>query len=178
MAVSVWHHILMKGQKDLASQRLLIRKIRPADRGFICGMLGDQRVREYLGGVVPVDKQEQAMKSLLSELGDEMTWLVEEQTGQEKLGLVYLSKHCEEDCFELSYQFASNAWGKGYAAEACKCVLDFAFQELKQDRVVAETQAKNSASCRLLDRLGMTELRRLQRYDAEQVIFVIKPTYS
>ncbi len=42
-------------------------------------------------------------------------------------------------------------------------------------RLVAETRVANVASCRLLERLGMTRVRTLQRFGVEQTLYVIEP---
>ncbi len=56
--------------------------------------------------------------------------------------------------FEIGYIFNSDYHGKGYATEACRAVLDHAFDRLQADRVITGTAAVNRASCRLLERLG------------------------
>lgn len=162
----------MKKQQNLTTHRLLLRALQPDDRDFASTLLSDEKVRLYLGGIVPPHSQEHALASLFSLEADTMVWLAVKQATHERLGLVYLSKHSEEKYFELSYQFAVTAWSKGYATEACKAVVDFALHNLKLERIVAETQAKNLASCRLLERLNMQELRRLQRFNAEQIVFI------
>lgn len=52
-------------------------------------------------------------------------------------------------------------WGRGYAPEAARAVLHFAFEELKAHRVMASCHADNLASARVMEKLGMTrEARR------------------
>jgi len=50
-------------------------------------------------------------------------------------------------------------------------VLDFALNDLAFERLIAETQSANSASCNLLEKLGMTEVRRVERFGAQQSIY-------
>jgi ribosomal-protein-alanine N-acetyltransferase len=45
-------------------------------------------------------------------------------------------------------------WGKGYAEEASRGLLNYLFVELNLHRVVAECDVENSASIILLSRLG------------------------
>ena len=45
--------------------------------------------------------------------------------------------------------------GQGFATEACTAVLDLAFEHLGLHRVVANMDARNTASARLAERLGM-----------------------
>jgi ribosomal-protein-alanine N-acetyltransferase len=67
---------------------------------------------------------------------------------------------------ELGYEVAPNYWGKGYATEAARVVLDFGFDVLKLERVSAECVLENRGSSRVLEKLGMRwegHLRRNQR---------------
>jgi len=54
----------------------------------------------------------------------------------------------------LGYTLEKNAWGYGYASEAVSKVLDYLFRILDLHRVVADCDVDNSASIRLLERLG------------------------
>lgn len=47
-----------------------------------------------------------------------------------------------------------DAWGNGYATEACARVVDYGFADLRLHRVGASVDAGNDASVALLDRLG------------------------
>lgn len=55
----------------------------------------------------------------------------------------------------IGYELASGQWGQGYATEAAQAVLRFGFQELHMHRIWATTIAANSASARVLQKLGM-----------------------
>jgi RimJ/RimL family protein N-acetyltransferase len=56
--------------------------------------------------------------------------------------------------FNIGYVFDADYHGRGYATEACRAVLDHAFDRLQARRVITGTAAVNRASCRLLERLG------------------------
>lgn len=57
---------------------------------------------------------------------------------------------------EIGWRFAPEHWGKGYATEAARAALDFAFNRLGWDEVVAFTAAPNLRSQRVMKRLNMT----------------------
>ena len=46
------------------------------------------------------------------------------------------------------------AWGHGYATEAARALLQWAFDTLEMNRVQAETDTRNTASARVLEKLG------------------------
>ncbi len=54
----------------------------------------------------------------------------------------------------LGYCFGEAAWGHGYATEAAHELLRWAFDTLDLNRVQAETDTRNSASARVLEKLG------------------------
>jgi RimJ/RimL family protein N-acetyltransferase len=71
------------------------------------------------------------------------------------IGMVSLNlEKAELPEFNLGYIFGSAYHGKGYATEACRAVLGYAFTQLQAQRVVTGTAAANIPSCRLLARLG------------------------
>ena len=56
----------------------------------------------------------------------------------------------------LGYCLARSAWGKGYATEASAAMLDFGFSTLGLESVWAGCDVENSASIRVLEKLGMS----------------------
>ena len=56
---------------------------------------------------------------------------------------------------ELYYKLGRDYWGQGYAAEACRVMIRFAFVEMRLARIVTITDEKNAPSIKLLERLGM-----------------------
>jgi RimJ/RimL family protein N-acetyltransferase len=69
---------------------------------------------------------------------------------------------------ELGYLFRPQAWGFGYAAEACAAALGWLAVELPGEPVVLFTQTANARSMRLAAKLGFTEVKRYEAYGAEQ----------
>jgi len=54
----------------------------------------------------------------------------------------------------IGYVLVEAAWGQGYATEAARAVLQWAFDALDLNRVQAETDTRNVASARVLEKLG------------------------
>ncbi|WP_426245123.1 GNAT family N-acetyltransferase [Nocardioides sp. LHG3406-4] len=54
----------------------------------------------------------------------------------------------------MGYCLEEAAWGQGYATEAARAVLQWAFDTLDLNRVQAETDTRNAASARVLEKLG------------------------
>ena len=64
------------------------------------------------------------------------------------------AQETETRVFDLGYCFNSDYHGQGYATEACKAVIEYAFSDLQADSLTCGTAAANTPSVRLLDRLG------------------------
>jgi Acetyltransferase (GNAT) domain len=64
--------------------------------------------------------------------------------------------------------FLRQAWGRGYAFEACTAALDWFAGALASEPVLLCTQTANDRSMRLAAKLGFTEVERFEEYGAEQ----------
>lgn len=62
----------------------------------------------------------------------------------------------------IGYIFNKNYWGKGYATETAKALVDFGFNELDVHRVYATCEPDNIASKRVLEKVGMVLEGRLR----------------
>ena len=56
---------------------------------------------------------------------------------------------------EIGFVFHPDHHGQGYATEAARALLALAFEELRAHRVFGRLEARNTASARVLERLGM-----------------------
>lgn len=55
---------------------------------------------------------------------------------------------------EVGYSLAADYWGKGYALEMARLIVAFAFDALGLERLEADIDPRNAASCRLVERAG------------------------
>ena len=62
----------------------------------------------------------------------------------------------------LGYILRRDCWGQGYATEAAGAALWFAFEYMHAHRVIADTDVRNRASIRVLEKLGMTREGQLR----------------
>lgn len=77
---------------------------------------------------------------------------------------------------ELGYLLLPEAWGYGYATEACAAALAWFAGALPGEPVVLCTQTANDRSMRLAAKLGFTEVRRFEEWGAEQWFGVVTPS--
>ncbi|WP_407432582.1 GNAT family N-acetyltransferase [Methanobrevibacter sp.] len=72
---------------------------------------------------------------------------------------------------ELGYWIAEEYWGNGYAAEASKRLIEYAFDELNIEVIYATYRIENDQSKRVLEKLGFEYLREMQNENYLHEIF-------
>lgn len=157
----------------LDTPRLVLRPLRRRDLWFYWQLVGHPQVRRYLGGPPPWGARFSRFAYTLAAGGEAGIWLVSTRVPKQAIGLVELGPHKDGHDIELSYQFHPRVWGRGLAYEAATRVVRHGLTDQGLPRIIAETQAANATSCRLLKRLGFAEQTRLTRFGAEQVIFTV-----
>jgi len=71
------------------------------------------------------------------------------------IGSIGLGVKAEHERAEMGYWIGKPYWGRGYATEAARAVLQFGFDVLNLNRIVAHHMIHNPASGRILTRIGM-----------------------
>jgi len=161
----------MKFADHIQTERLLLNPLRRRDIWFFCKLIGNSNVRRYLGGPVPWQQRLSRFNRYLSAPSHVGIWVARLARRNQPIGLVELGPHKDGRDYEVSYQFDPDHWGEGFSKEAVHAVIAHALDEAGLERVVAETQSANLASCRLLMSQGMIECHKLQRFGAEQIVF-------
>jgi RimJ/RimL family protein N-acetyltransferase len=90
--------------------------------------------------------------------GEGISLAVERREGGPLLGYVSLWLRSEQHRqVEIGFVFHPDAQGRGYATEAARELLALGFERLGAHRVFGRTDARNRASARLMERLGMRQ---------------------
>jgi RimJ/RimL family protein N-acetyltransferase len=83
-----------------------------------------------------------------------LQWGIEREADGRLLGTVTLIAQGSQPRAELGYILGREHWSQGYAGEAQRRVIEFAFDDLGLHRLEADTHPQNEASLRSLERLG------------------------
>ena len=75
---------------------------------------------------------------------------------------------------ELGYTLARAVWGRGYATELGRALIEYAFTELGVPRVVAQVEPANHASRKVLAKLGMTERGERTAYGRPHLLYAVE----
>lgn len=75
---------------------------------------------------------------------------------------------------EVGWRLARRTWGEGFATEAARAAIEWAWETLNTDELISVIQPGNAASIRVAERLGMRRLRRSTVKGQAVVIFGIQ----
>lgn len=147
---------------QLRTERLLLRRWRDSDRAPFAAINADPEVVACLPGALTREESDafvDRIEERFAEQGFGM-WAVEVADGEPFIGYVGLNVPRIEAPFmpavEIGWRLARSSWGYGYATEAAREVLRFAFEETRLDEVVSFTVPANERSQAVMRRLGMT----------------------
>ncbi len=152
--------------EPIRTERLVLREPEARDRATFIELLASPEVGTYLGGPRPRDELEREMPGA----PERRPGLFIVDLDGAMIGQVILRRATGHGAgeAELGYLFLPEAWGFGYAAEACAAALGWLAGELPGEPVVLKTQTANARSMRLAAKLGFTEAGRFEAYGAEQ----------
>ena len=143
----------------LHTDRLRLRPLDDADADDLFALHSNPAVLRYWDSP-PWSEPARAERFLAGsrQLADEGTGArlaVDLTTDKTFLGWCSLSRwNADHRSAALGYCFGEAAWGHGYATEAARAVLQWAFETLDLNRVQAETDTRNAGSARVLEKLG------------------------
>ena len=89
-------------------------------------------------------------------LYDHGRWAVHKRSNLEFLGWCGLKYRAELNEIDLGYRFKKEGWGKGYATEAAWASIQYAFEKIGLQRIVARAEIDNIGSWKVLEKCGMT----------------------
>ncbi|MGI9504850.1 MAG: GNAT family N-acetyltransferase [Geminicoccaceae bacterium] len=149
------------GDLPLRTERLLLRRLRSNDIDTFAAMNADAEVMRYFPACL--DRAE--TEALIARMNRHFErygfgwWAVEAQDTAAFVGFVGLlvpAFHAHfTPCVEVGWRLVRHCWGQGYATEAGRASINFAFEQLEVDEVVSMAVAANERSRRVMAKLGM-----------------------
>ncbi len=157
----------------LNSERLLLRPYTATDIDIATELLTDPAVMRYVGETYTMNRVVKELPTATRRCagGAIGIWCAIDRSTGDKLGHALLlplpieerdtnwdlvvGDALPDSEIEIGYLLKKSAWGKGYATEACKQLLRFAFEETPLQEVVAVTAPENVASQHVLRKSGL-----------------------
>jgi RimJ/RimL family protein N-acetyltransferase len=144
------------------TERLLLRPFEPGDLDAVVAIHGDPAVVRY----VPWDVrdraelasalEEKAQRTRLTAEGDGLNLAAVTAEGGELVADMFLMWRSEAHRMgEIGYLLHPAHTGRGYATEAARALLRIGFEQAGLHRIIGRIDGRNTASARVLERLGM-----------------------
>lgn len=146
----------------LETERLVIRRFTDSDVADIFRMRSDEEIMRFIGDTHDSPEASADWMKLISRpLDSEGVGYraLEERDSGAVVGWCGLWRLTETGETEVGYAITRSRWGKGYATEAAFAVVDNAFRDLGFEEIVAVAYPENSASIRVMEKLGMSFVR-------------------
>lgn len=160
-----------------ATARLAAERLTAAHHGALHGMLTDAGHMTHLGGII---QDEADVDAYIARAEAHWAarrcgiWMLREGDGGPIIGRGVLRWMPLDDgeVLEVGYGFDPPSWGKGYATEIATALIAHAETAFGPQPIYAITRPANTASRKVLEKLGMTLAREMELYGAAQCLYV------
>ncbi len=150
---------------EVATDRLILRRWRDADKPPFASLNADPEVREHFPDLLTADASNASVDRFEQHWDNHSYGLfaLERRDTNEFIGFTGLARAEFDAPFlpavEVGWRLARKAWGQGFATEAATAALWFGFEKVGLDEIVSFTSVTNRPSQRVMQRIGMTRDR-------------------
>ena len=156
----------MNARLILETPRLILREMTPDDFPALCAMLRDPEVMYAYAHAFSEAEARQWLDRQLQRYREDgfglwaVTLKTEGGLPGEMIGQCGLTRQdcppvSRERVLEVGYLFRKSRWHQGYATEAAKAMIDFAYQEFDIHDFGANHAVANPASGKVMEKCGM-----------------------
>lgn len=151
-------------KEPIETQRLILRELIASDDKGMFELDSNPNVHVFVGKkpVKNIEESQSHIKIIQQQYKDfgAGRWaVVLKETGEfiGWSGIKFITNEINQhkDFYEIGYRFIEKHWGKGYATEAGKAFVDYAFNVMKVDALYAYADKGNENSRKILEKLGM-----------------------
>ncbi|MCU0495792.1 MAG: GNAT family N-acetyltransferase [Anaerolineae bacterium] len=158
---------LLKNLPSLTSERLLLRQLTLEDAADMFEYAQDPEIARlglWPGPIKTLAESEADLRDVLRDYqtGRYAAWAIVHDL--KMIGRIGFHYFAFDSRAEVGYALNRDYWGQGYASEALQAVLAFSFNVLDLNRMQAIVLPENSASIRVLEKVGMTREGLLREY--------------
>ncbi len=155
-------------KKIIETERIILRELEMSDLERLAEIYADPEVMRYIGrgGILTYEHAKKSIENwnkYYEKFGFGNWAAVEKESGK-LIGLCGLSWLEDKSDVEVSYLFAKEAWGKGYATETAGAINNYAFSVIGLKRIVALVYPQNTPSIHVIEKLGM-------KYECDRIFF-------
>jgi ribosomal-protein-alanine N-acetyltransferase len=159
----------------LETERLFLRPLTENDVEAVYAMRSDADVMRFIRAPQNLAETENwvRMVSSLWEKENLGFCAVIEKTTKNFAGWCGIWRLKETGELEVGYAIAKQFWKKGFATEAAAKFLEYAFENLSPEKIVAVAEPENIASRRVMEKIGMSLIKTGEFYNRQLVQYAI-----
>ncbi|SMC75086.1 GNAT family N-acetyltransferase [Moheibacter sediminis] len=159
----------------LQTPRLILREFHIDDAEYFFKLNSNPKVIQFTGD--EAFKNIEEAKNFLSnyknyEQNGYGRWSVIDKKTNHFLGWCGLNFNGNET--DIGFRFFEEHWNKGYATESAKACLDFGFKILDLNEIVGRAMKENSASHKVLEKIGLSFSHEIEKENYKWVIYKIQ----
>ncbi len=159
----------------LETERLIMRPLVESDVDEIFAMRSDEDIMRFIREPQGRNESLDWIKLVSARWDTEKLGfcaVIEKETDK-FLGWCGIWRLQETNELEVGYAIEKAHWGKGFATEAAEKFIEYAFENIKPDKIVAVAEPKNLASRRVMEKLGMKFVKIAKFYERELVQYAL-----
>jgi len=158
------------------TDRLLLREFELGDAENFYKLNLNPNVTKYTGNIAFKDINE--AKYFLENYSDYQKngfgrWAVINKSNQEFLGWCGLKYDEDLDETDIGFRFFEHFWDQGFATESARACINYGFKELGLKTIIGRAMKENSASIKVLEKIGLQYIKDFNFDDQEGVIYSI-----
>jgi ribosomal-protein-alanine N-acetyltransferase len=155
-------------QPTLQTRRLVLRPFAASDAPVVRRLAGEKDIADTTLNIpypYPDGAAEAWIATHSQRFADGVSaiFAIVDRHSRSLIGSIALEISAEHAMAEMGYWIGRSYWNQGYCTEAAKALLGFAFDELGLNRVQARHLARNPASGRVMQKIGMSHEAHLRQ---------------
>jgi [ribosomal protein S5]-alanine N-acetyltransferase len=143
----------------LETARLVLRQLTLTDEPALAAVLSDAETMRWYPRPYTAEEVRQWIERQMARYADGsgLLGVVEKQTGGliGDCGPVWQDVEDQAE-LEIGYHVNRERWNQGFATEAARVVMDYAFRRFDVDRVISLIRPENTASRHVAEKNGLT----------------------
>ena len=156
-------HLVLKGDK------VSLWTITKEDLKKIWEYFGDFGLRKFIHmrwEPIYYENEEKWYEELINNIKKDVVFEIVENPSKKIVGLIGIHKiNWHSRYGEIGYWIWKEFWNKGYATEAVRLMLKYAFEYLNLNKIWARVMEPNKASQRVLEKNGFRLVGRLRKHE-------------
>lgn len=161
----------------LETKRLTLKTQKYSDLDNLVALRSDPNVMQYIGDGIPHTKEK--VQNFLSMaiayqekngIGFCMVFEKESESFVGQAGLFHIGYCDTQSEIEIAYRLCKKFWGRGYATELVKALIEWGFHHLSVNKLIAAVNPENIASQKVLINAGLDYRGKRKWYDGRELL--------